>query len=72
MFAIDGRQVKLRIPLPKRNDPKITRLPGSSWRERTKVAAEKVWEQSCRERWRVVVLLTKAKLEAVELGLSSV
>lgn len=32
--------------------------------------AAKEWEQACRQRWRALALVIKAKLEAVESGIS--
>lgn len=72
-FSIHDRTVRLRIPLPKMADF-ATKYDGRS-RGRRKVSQEiqiKLHEQACRERWRVFVLLVKAKLEAVHLGLSTI
>lgn len=33
--------------------------------------AARVWEQACRQRWRALALAIKAKLEAVECGITS-
>jgi hypothetical protein len=33
---------------------------------------EKVYEQACRQRWRALLLIVKAKLEAVTAGISTV
>jgi hypothetical protein len=72
-FFIHERTVKLRIPLPKLNDF-ATKYDGRSQGQRkvSQEAQAKLYEQACRERWRVFVLLVKAKLETVELGLSTV
>jgi hypothetical protein len=32
----------------------------------------RAWEQACRSRWRALALIIKAKLEAVDLGITSV
>lgn len=37
---------------------------------RTDQAALAEWEQACRQRWRALALVIKAKLEAVESGIS--
>lgn len=37
---------------------------------RTPDAAMKEWEKACRQRWRALALVIKAKLEAVESGIS--
>lgn len=70
VFRLSDRHVRLRIPLPRR-DEKRFRVDGRGYTR----SAEKVysaWEQACRERWRTLLLLVKAKLEAIQLGLSTV
>lgn len=34
-------------------------------------AASRIWEQACRQRWRALALAIKAKLEAVECGITT-
>jgi len=70
-FSLTGRQVRLRVPLPRRGEPRFVNRPGSSWRQRPKADAERAWDQAVRERWRGLVLLVKAKLEAIGLGVST-
>jgi hypothetical protein len=41
-------------------------------RERSASAAEDAYEQAVRQRWRALALVIKAKLEAVEAGISTV
>jgi hypothetical protein len=36
-----------------------------------KASPEKRWEQACAERWRALALVIKAKLEAVQQGIST-
>lgn len=51
------------------------REPPSWWRwnkEQKEVWARRAWDQAMRERWRAVVLLVKAKLELVRIGISTV
>ena len=38
---------------------------------RTAVAQQSAWEQACRQRWRALLLIIRAKLEAVESGLTT-
>lgn len=40
--------------------------------QRADDAAHTAWEQACRSRWRALYLIVKAKLEAVEAGISTV
>lgn len=70
MFTMVGRRVRLTVPLPMLAD---YRRPSSRWAAPPSVAtATKRHAQASRARWRAVLLLTKAKLEAIALGLSSV
>jgi hypothetical protein len=63
------------VPLPDRGAKEFTeyKVGGSSFatRERTPEGAHKAWEQACRQRWRALLLVIKAKLEAVETGITS-
>lgn len=60
------RQVRLKLPLPKLGDVRKQYVP------RTKKTPEQRWEQACRERWRLLVMVVKAKLELIALGGASV
>lgn len=61
------RQVRFILPMPDRNDPIFTH---HSKGPRTADAALTQWEQACRQRWRALALVIKAKLEAVDSGIS--
>ena len=61
------RQVRFHLPLPSRDDRRFTH---HSRGRRTADAAEREWEQACRQRWRALSLVVKAKLEAVESGIA--
>lgn len=67
-FKIDGRQVRFRVPLPDRAD--FRRSP--TGRTRTQTAADEAYEKAVRQRWRALALVIKAKLEAVEAGITTV
>ncbi|OYW47628.1 MAG: hypothetical protein B7X92_10360 [Novosphingobium sp. 17-62-9] len=66
-FYMADRQVKFILPLPSRDEKRFTH---HSRGVRTPEAAAKEWEQACRQRWRALALVIKAKLEAVESGIS--
>ena len=67
-FSMKGRQVMLLLPLPVFKD--FQRSPGGrAWR--TKDGQNKAWEQACRARWRALALAIKAKLEAVDSGITA-
>lgn len=62
------RQVRFHLPLPSRDERRFTH---HSRGRRTADAAEREWEQACRQRWRALLLVVKAKLEAVASGIAS-
>ena len=65
-FRVDERQVRFSLPLPDRDSRDFTH---HSRGPRDKAAAEKLYEQAIRQRWRALALAVKAKLEAVEAGI---
>jgi hypothetical protein len=72
-FAAQGRRVRFVLPMPDRDDPQFTTYRRSKYGttvHRTDEAAHKLWDQACRQRWRALSLVIKAKLEAVEAGIS--
>ncbi len=70
-FTMAGRQIRFLLPLPDKQDPEYWYTPGRGQR-RTETAAYVAWEQACRSRWRALYLIVKAKLEAVDAGISTV
>lgn len=60
------RQVHFVIPLPKRDEKRFTHGGHYGRTKRTPQSAEAAWEQACRQSWRALLLVLKAKLEAVE------
>ena len=58
------------MPLPDPGSDEFTLTP--TGRERSGKAAEDAYEQAVRQRWRALALVIKAKLEAVEAGISTV
>jgi len=67
-FVLSDRQVRFTIPLPSRNDREFTHHSRGA---RTASAAEELYEQAVRQKWRALLLVTRAKLEAVEAGIST-
>lgn len=67
-FRMSGRQIKFLLPMPDRNSEQFTLTP--TGKERSESAAFKEWEQACRQKWRALSLVIKAKLEAVEAGIA--
>lgn len=74
-FEAHGKFVKFILPLPnlamdtfwkcKRYNRETNSYRNSESKART------LWEQACRTRWRALCLCVKAKLEAVECGITS-
>lgn len=62
------RQVQFHLPLPARDSREFTHHSRGA---RTASESERLWEQACRQRWRALNLVVKAKLEAVETGIAS-
>ncbi|MEO0699475.1 MAG: hypothetical protein AAFY81_07125 [Pseudomonadota bacterium] len=67
-FTMEGRQVRFIVELPSKQDEAFTTTP--TGKARAPDASLKAWEQACRQRWRALALVIKAKLEAVESGIS--
>lgn len=68
-FTAEDRQIRFELPLPARTERRFTHTPTGLKRPDAAVAKE--WEQGCRQRWRALVLCIKAKLEAIESGIST-
>lgn len=69
-FKLADRQIKFVLPLPDPEAEEFVLTP--TGRERSEKAAEDAYEQAVRQRWRALALVIKAKLEAVEAGISTV
>ena len=69
-FRMAGLMVRIVMPLPDRNSEEFTLTPTRKW-ERTPADAQKAYEQAIRQRWRALALVVKAKLEAIDLGITS-
>lgn len=70
-FRLHDRWVAMALPLPNRHDRKFTHTPGR-YLLRSPKQQEEAYEQAVRQRWRALALVIKAKLEAVESGISTV
>lgn len=69
-FQYERCVIKFLLPLPDRHSEEFTRTPARRARRRPE-DAERAWEQACRQRWRALALVIKAKLEAVDAGIST-
>jgi hypothetical protein len=66
-FAMNERQIRFVLTMPDKTEARFTH---SSRGLRAPETIQKEWEQACRQRWRALALVIKAKLEAVESGIS--
>lgn len=66
-FTAHGRQVRFVLPMPDPNAREFTVT--ETGRQRSDTAAADAYERAVRQKWRVLALVIKAKLEAVESGL---
>jgi hypothetical protein len=69
MFEAKNRKVVFELPLPDIADKTFVRDGRGS--VRTLPRRQEAWEQACRQRWRALALVIKAKLEAVESGITT-
>lgn len=69
-FAMAGRQIRFQLEMPERTAREFTHTP-SRGTPRSPAQAEAAWEQATRQRWRALALVIKAKLEAVESGITT-
>jgi hypothetical protein len=70
-FRLGGRHIKFVLPMPDPAAKEFTLTP-TTGKQRSADAAERAWEQACRQRWRALALVIKAKLEAVSAGITTV
>lgn len=69
MFEAQHRKIVFELPLPAKDEKKFQRDGRGNLRSADKL--HEVWEQACRQRWRALALVIKAKLEAVESGITT-
>lgn len=68
-FRMRDRDVRFLMPMP---DWEEFRWSGATRRrKRTDTETKRAWDQAVRSRWRALVLIVKAKLEAVAAGVST-
>lgn len=68
-FTMKDRQVRFYLPLPDRNSRKFTHTEHQG-KLRSPDSHAKAYEQAVRQSWRALALVIKAKLEAVESGIT--
>ena len=70
-FRAKERFVRFTLTMPDPTDKKFTRHPRFAYKVRSPEAASKEYEQEVRRLWRALALVVKAKLEAVNSGITS-
>ena len=73
-FRLRGLPVRMTLPLPRLEDFEHTEHQtayGTRTRKRTPAQQQSALEQAERQRWRALLLVIKAKLEAVEAGITT-
>lgn len=68
-FRAHGKHIKFRLELPHKDDKAFKFTPHRRYIRRPDEAI-KAWEQACRARWRSLLIVIKAKLEAVNAGIT--
>jgi hypothetical protein len=68
-FKMSDRQCKFFMTLPSPAEERFTHSHGGK-RKRYPDAARDAWERGCRQQWRALALVIKAKLEAVAAGIT--
>jgi len=72
VFEMSGLPFRISIDLPKKEDDVFlykTHAGTGRKTKRTPDAAYEQWERACRQKWRVMLLIIKANLEAAGMGI---
>lgn len=69
MFRMQERHIRFVLEMPDRQADEFWVTPARRTR-RSPDQAQKAWEQATRQKWRALALVIKAKLEAVESGIT--
>lgn len=68
-FRLDDRIIRFVVPMPDPFAPEFSETP--TGRERSDSSRIAEWEKATRQRWRALLLVVKAKLEAVDSEIAS-
>jgi hypothetical protein len=70
-FRMNNKMIRFNLPLPSRTEERFKQTAtGRIRRHQSEQDIEKQWEQACRQAWRALALVIKAKLEAVAAGIT--
>lgn len=67
-FMVHGKQIRFVLPMPNKEDFARTDVKRI---KRSEKAQHEAWEQACRQKWRALALVVKAKLEAIDSQIST-
>ena len=67
-FRAKNRRIRFLLTLPSKNDFKFT---DAKRIVRSDKAQQEAYDQACRQRWRALLLVIKAKLESAESGIET-
>ena len=72
-FRLKELFIRFILPIPDKSEKRFTHKRDRQKRLvlQTELQANKAWDQELRQRWRALLLVVKAKLEAVECGIST-
>lgn len=71
-FILNGLHIRFLLPIPDRTEKRFWWKTVRGYPKKlSEQQAEKAWDQEVRQRWRALCLVVKAKLEAVECGIST-
>ena len=71
-FRLRDLSIRFILPLPDRNEERFKKkIVRNHKKALTQLQSERAYEQEVRQRWRALNLVVKAKLEAVETGIST-
>lgn len=68
-FEAKGRKILFELPLPRQDEKQFDKDGRGHIRNPDQRFA--AWEQACRQKWRALALVIKAKLEAVSSGITT-
>lgn len=74
-FVLGDRRIRYEMPMPDPTDREFTHTRHKNrWSQQPLAASEAKarYEQAVRQRWRALLLIVKAKLEAIRAGVSTI
>ena len=69
-FRMHARMIRYTVMMPDPQSPEFQLTPSRKWK-RTPEEAGKLYQAACWQRWRALLLVIRAKLEATEAGITT-